>query len=64
MSINVDKIAPFDYETIETLEAGVILHGWEVKALREKSTNLKGSYVSLKNDSPVVIGWHITPYRQ
>ena len=63
-SIHVNKKANFDYDTIETLEAGVILHGWEVKALREKSTNLKGSYVSLKNDSPVVIGWHITPYRQ
>ena len=63
-SIHVNKKANFDYETIETLEAGVILHGWEVKSLREKSTNLKGAYLSLKNGLPVVIGWHISPYRQ
>ena len=45
-SIHVNKKANFDYETIETLEAGVILHGWEIKSLREKSTNLKDNEVS------------------
>lgn len=63
-SIHINKKANFDYESIESFEAGVILTGWEVKSLRAKHTQLKGSFVSLKTGLPVVHSWHISPYSQ
>jgi SsrA-binding protein len=39
--INTNKKALFDYEIISSFEAGVLLSGHEVKAVREKHVNLK-----------------------
>ncbi len=47
MSINLiakNKKAYHDYEILEKYEAGIILQGYEVKALREKRANLKDSF--------------------
>lgn len=47
MEITRNKKAYFDYEILETAEAGIELLGHEVKSIRSKHINLKGSYVSL-----------------
>lgn len=47
MEITRNKKAYFDYEILETVEAGIELLGHEVKSIRSKHINLKGSYISL-----------------
>lgn len=45
-----NKKAYHDYEILETQEAGLELFGYEVKAIRAKQVNLKGSYCSVINN--------------
>lgn len=47
--ISKNKKAYFDYEILETQEAGIELFGHEVKSIRAKQVNLKGSYISVQN---------------
>lgn len=44
-----NKKAYFDYEILESQEAGIELLGHEVKSIRSKHLNLKGSYISVQN---------------
>lgn len=44
-----NKKAAFDYEILETLEAGIVLTGQEVKSVREGRVSLMGSFVTIKN---------------
>ena len=61
-TITENKKARFDYEILEVLEVGIVLLGEEVKSVRAWNVNLKGSYVSLNNNSAVLIGAHIAQY--
>jgi SsrA-binding protein len=45
----VNKRARFDYEILETLEAGLVLRGHEVKSIKTGHISLKNSFVTLKN---------------
>ena len=56
-----NKRARFDYEFLETFEAGVALTGWEVKALRAGKAQLVDSYVLMKNGEALLLGARITP---
>lgn len=47
--ITKNKKAYFDYEILETQEAGIELFGHEVKSIRAKQVNLKWSYISVQN---------------
>ena len=51
-----------DYEIIDTYEAGMVLLGTEVKALRAGNANLKDSYAGLKGDELWLHHLHIGPY--
>ncbi len=44
----VNKRAKFDYDILETYEAGLVLHGHEVKSVKTGHVSLKGSFVTLK----------------
>ncbi len=57
-----NRRARFDYEIVETLEAGMILTGQEVKACRAGQINLSGSYVSLLSGRPFLKNAKITRY--
>ena len=57
-----NKKAFFDYEILETVEAGMVLVGTEVKSLREGRANLKDSYAKIKNGEVFLYGFHISPY--
>ncbi len=61
MSITVNKKAFHDYFVEEKYEAGVVLQGWEVKAIRAGRMNIKESYVIIKGGELFLIGMHITP---
>ena len=55
--------ASFDYEILETLEAGIVLEGHEVKAIKTGKASIKGSYVKILNNEPFLIGATISPYQ-
>ncbi|MCB1053334.1 MAG: SsrA-binding protein SmpB [Acidobacteria bacterium] len=65
MSISIvadNRKARFNYEILETLEAGMVLLGSEVKALRAGKANLGDGYVQLKGNEAFLISVHISPY--
>ncbi len=55
--------AGFDYEILETLEAGLVLKGYEAKAIKTGKASIKGSYVKILNGIPQLIGAIIAPYQ-
>ena len=56
-----NKKARFDYFIEDTLDAGLVLEGWEVKSLRAGRVQLRESYILLKNGEAWLFGAHITP---
>ena len=48
----------------ETVEAGLVLQGCEIKSIRKGSCQLKDSYIILKDGEAYIIGMHISPYKQ
>ncbi|MEY3981424.1 MAG: SsrA-binding protein, partial [Pseudomonadota bacterium] len=61
MSIIQNKKAFHDYFIEERYEAGMVLEGWEVKAIRAGRANLKESYVILRQGEVFLLGCHISP---
>ncbi len=61
MSIITNKKAFHDFFIEEKFEAGVVLEGWEVKAIREGKGQLKDSYVKIKNHEVWLLGFNVTP---
>ena len=61
MSIAQNKKAFFDYFIEEKYEAGIVLEGWEVKAIRDNRVNIKEAYVIIQRGEIYLIGCHITP---
>ena len=60
--VTVNRKARFDYSILETLEAGLVLTGSEVKSLRKGNCQLKNSYVVFKKSEPYLQKAHISPY--
>lgn len=60
--VTQNKKAFHDYAIDETVEAGIILTGTEVKSLRSGKANLKDSYVLIKNLEAFLLNCHISPY--
>ena len=60
MSIAENKKAFFDYFIEERYEAGLVLDGWEVKAIRANRAQIKEGYVILKQGAFYLIGAHIS----
>lgn len=58
-----NRRARHDYEILDTIEAGIILAGHEVKSCRDGQVNLSGAYVSFLDDKPLLKNMHIAPYR-
>lgn len=50
-----------DYSIEETLEAGLVLEGWEVKSIRAGQVQLKDSYIVIKKGEVYLLNAHITP---
>jgi SsrA-binding protein len=60
--IAVNKRARFDYHINETLEAGMVLQGTEVKSLRDGRVTLKDAYADIQNDEVFLVHAHINQY--
>lgn len=71
MSKKTDKPAPaqiaqnrkawHDYFIEQKFEAGMVLHGWEVKSMRAGRAQLKEAYVVVENGEIFLIGAHVSP---
>jgi SsrA-binding protein len=61
MSIIDNRKAFFDYFIEDRYEAGLVLEGWEVKAIRAGRTQIKEGYVMIRDGELYLIGAHISP---
>ncbi|HHU94044.1 MAG TPA: SsrA-binding protein SmpB [Alcaligenaceae bacterium] len=61
MSIVENRKARHDYFIEERYEAGLVLQGWEVKAIRSGRVQLAESYIVIRDGELWVIGMHISP---
>ena len=61
MTIAQNKKAGHDYFIEERFEAGVVLEGWEVKAIRAGRAQINEAHVIVKSGEIWMIGMHITP---
>lgn len=59
-----NRRATFDFEVLDTVEAGLVLVGPEVKSLREGKANLSDSYATIRSGEVFLVNAHISPYRQ
>lgn len=62
--ICTNRKARRDYEILETMEAGVVLRGTEVKALRAGAAHLKDSHAAVERGELFLFNSHISPYEQ
>ena len=61
-SIATNRRARHEYEILETVEAGLVLRGTEVKSLRDGQVNFKDSYATIRSNEGWLLGCHISPY--
>jgi len=54
--------ARHNYEIVDTLEAGIVLCGTEIKSIRNGKANLKDSYANIRNGELYIYNLHISPY--
>lgn len=59
-----NKKAHFNFEILETFEAGIVLSGHEVKAVRLKRGKLEGGHVVIRGGEAYVVGISISPYQE
>ncbi len=62
--IATNKKARHDYFIEDTYEAGIVLHGTEVKSLRQGHCSIKESFVRVDNGEVIIYGMHINPYEK
>jgi SsrA-binding protein len=63
-TVNIEnRKAKFDYQFLDTLTAGLVLKGTEIKSIREGKAGLADSYCYFKNDELYVRNFHITEYQ-
>ncbi|MAK56267.1 MAG: SsrA-binding protein [Pusillimonas sp.] len=63
MSIVENRKARHDYFIEDRFEAGLVLEGWEVKAIRAGQVQLKESYVIVRDGEIFIIGMHVSPLK-
>ncbi len=59
-----NKIASHEYFLYDKYECGLVLHGTEIKSIREGKVNIKDSYALIRNNQAYIINMHIGKYKQ
>lgn len=59
-----NKKARFDYDILETFEAGLVLQGHEVKSIKSGRAKIQGAYAIIRAEEVYIVGMHIPPYQQ
>lgn len=62
MDLAKNRKARYDYEILETFDAGMKLLGTEIKSLRSHGGSIQEAYVSFKKEELFLVGSHIAPY--
>ena len=57
-----NPVARHNYTIEDTIEAGIVLAGTEIKSIRNGKVNLKDSYAGIKNGELYIFNLHISPY--
>ncbi len=60
--IATNKRAFFNYEILETMEAGIVLKGDEVKSVRDKQISINDAFATIHQGNLVLTNCHIAPY--
>ena len=63
-TLAVNRKARFDYECLETFEAGLALTGQEVKSVRQGGGKIDTGHIIIRNGSATLIGANIAPYKR
>ncbi len=58
----LNRKAKYNYQIFDTIEAGIVLTGTEIKSLRLGKANIRDSYVRVKNNEMYIINMHISSY--
>lgn len=64
MSLISNKKASFDYEFLETIEAGIKLSGTEVKSLKAHHGSINGAYIAIVGGELLLLGAHIPAWQE
>jgi SsrA-binding protein len=62
--VSTNRKARHEYTILDTIEAGIVLKGTEVKSLRQGKANLTDGYAAIKDGEVWLMGMHISPYEQ
>lgn len=62
--ISKNPTARHNYTIEETINAGIVLSGTEIKSIRNGKVNLKDTYANIRNGEAFIYGMHISPYEQ
>lgn len=60
--VAVNKKANHDFAIEETIEAGIVLFGTEIKAIRNSKVQLRDAFVRIRNNEAWITNMHISPY--
>jgi SsrA-binding protein len=60
--VTTNRRARYEYQILEDFECGLVLHGYEVKSIREGRVNIQDAYGTVQDDEAFVENLHITPY--
>jgi SsrA-binding protein len=63
MAFVTNKKAHFNYEILEKFEAGIELHGFEVKAIKNNQGSLDGAHVAVRGGEAFLLGFDLPPYQ-
>lgn len=62
-TLAINKKGKYDYEILESFEAGLILLGHEVKSIRAGHLSLKGAFATLHDGTVLLHNMHVSPYK-
>ena len=60
----LNRKARYDYFIEDTIEAGIVLTGTEIKSLKEGKANIKDSYAIIRNNEIYLLNTHISTYKE
>jgi SsrA-binding protein len=60
--VSTNRRARHEYHVLESFECGLVLHGYEVKSIREGRVNIQDAYGTVREDEAFIENMHISPY--
>jgi len=61
-TVSTNRRARHEYHILENFECGLVLHGYEVKSIRQGRVNIQDAYGTVRGDEAFIENMHITPY--